>query len=106
MIKLLTNNIEKLFELSEFELDEIDGDAVIFLPKEGKILALNGTASFIWNKLVASQRETIELSVDTLASEVMLHYNCDEDSFDSIADDVTETIGLLVDSRALILQDV
>ncbi len=80
-----------------FELEEIDGEILLYSPSSTRSVYLNATASLIWRLCDGS------VSVGDIVHQL-------EDAFpearDNIAGDVTRSIRLFVDNGAMVLEPV
>ena len=78
--------------LDDFQLEEIDGEVLLYSPKATRSIYLNPSASLIWHRCTGdfTTREIIESLQEQFP-----------DDADSIAEDVTSTIDKFLQSEAI-----
>ncbi len=78
--------------VSGFELEEIDGELLLYSPELNRSIHMNSTASIIWR--LCDGRMTVAELIELLASAF-------PESEDAIEQDVSDTIDLLVQHGAV-----
>ncbi len=88
--------LEKIPQSVEgFELEEIDGEILLYSPSSTRSVYLNSTASLIWQLCDGKQ------SIKQIITQLQKAF---PDAKDSIEDDVTRSIQLFVDNQAISLE--
>lgn len=78
--------------IADFQLEEIDGEVLLYSPKATRSIYLNPSASLIW-RLCTGEFSTQEI-IDTLREQF-------PEQAESIADDVMTTLDQFVESQAI-----
>ena len=78
--------------LADFQLEEIDGEVLLYSPKATRSIYLNPSASLIW-RLCTGEFSTQEI-IDSLQEQF-------PEQADTIADDVVATLDQFIDSHAI-----
>jgi hypothetical protein len=78
--------------IADFQLEEIDGEVLLYSPKATRSIYLNPSASLIW-RLCTGEFSTQEI-IDTLQEQF-------PEQADTIADDVISTLNRFVESQAI-----
>jgi hypothetical protein len=78
--------------IADFQLEEIDGEVLLYSPKATRSIYLNPSASLIW-RLCTGEFSTQEI-IDSLRDQF-------PEQADSIEDDVMTTLDLFVESQAI-----
>ena len=81
---------------SSFELEEIDGELLLYSPQSTRSIYMNSTASIIWRLCDG------KLSVGEIVS---LLQEAFPEAGDSIAEDVKDSIELFINNNAIELTD-
>ena len=105
MLILIANGENTLYELNKYMIEKLDNDIILYLEKEEKILTMNETASFIWNKLVEADAKEEAISDKDIVNEMINVYKCKPEQFLSILTDVSNSIELLINSNAIIVKN-
>ncbi len=78
--------------IADFQLEEIDGEVLLYSPKATRSIYLNPSASLIW-RLCTGEFSTQEI-IDTLREQF-------PEQAETIADDVMTTLNKFVESQAI-----
>jgi hypothetical protein len=78
--------------IADFQLEEIDGEVLLYSPKATRSIYLNPSASLIW-RLCTGEFSTQEI-IDSLRDQF-------PEQADSIEDDVMTTLDLFLESQAI-----
>jgi hypothetical protein len=78
--------------IADFQLEEIDGEVLLYSPKATRSIYLNPSASLIW-RLCTGEFSTQEI-IDSLRDQF-------PEQADSIEDDVMTTLDLFIESQAI-----
>jgi len=78
--------------LADFQLEEIDGEVLLYSPKATRSIYLNSSASLIW-RLCTGEFSTQEI-IDSLQERF-------PEQADTIAEDVVATLDQFVESQAI-----
>ena len=81
---------------SSFELEEIDGELLLYSPESTRSIYMNSTASIIW-RLCDGKLSTVEI--------ISLLKEAFPDAGDSIEQDVLDSIELFVTNNAIEMLD-
>lgn len=94
MMETTLNDIaqKKPRTLDDFQLEEIDGEVLLYSPKATRSIYLNPSASLIWHLC------TGDFSVQEIIESLQEQF---PDDADSIADDVATTINKFLESEAI-----
>ena len=78
--------------IADFQLEEIDGEVLLYSPKATRSIYLNPSASLIW-RLCTGEFSTQEI-IDSLRNQF-------PEQADSIEDDVMATLDQFIESQAI-----
>jgi hypothetical protein len=78
--------------IADFQLEEIDGEVLLYSPKATRSIYLNPSASLIW-RLCTGEFSTQEI-IDSLKEQF-------PEETDTIADDVVTTLNQFVEAHAI-----
>ena len=78
--------------ISDFQLEEIDGEVLLYSPKATRSIYLNPSASLIW-RLCTGEFSTQEI-IDSLQEQF-------PEQADTIVDDVNTTLNQFLESQAI-----
>ena len=84
--------LKKPRTLNDFQLEEIDGEALLYSPSATRSIYLNPSAALIWH-LCTGEHTTGEI-IETLQEQF-------PEQADSIEDDVTSTLEKFLESQAV-----
>lgn len=83
--------------------EELDGEMVLFNEESEQIVILNQTAVYIWNEIVACEQIGADIQTVDIVNVLRSVYNLSEDMFETLHNDVDETIEELLDSGLLVV---
>ena len=78
------------------EVENIEGELVVYSKENKKIIVFNKTASFIWDIITKSYDNNIDITIDYICDEVMKNYNIQETETQEICNDVQEIINRFI----------
>ena len=78
--------------IPEIEIENIEGELVMYSQVSKKIIVFNKTASLIWNMIKESYDKDVDLSMDYLSDQIIKFYHIPEEKKQQIVKDIQEII--------------
>ena len=82
----------------------VDGDIILCLNDEKKIIVMNNTASCIWKEIQLSFDSKKDISDDKIAHVIMKKYDLDNTMYSKVIEDIAIVINKFKDDDMLILE--
>lgn len=88
--------------IPEIEIENIEGELVMYSQVSKKIIVFNKTASLIWNMIKESYDKDVDLSIDYLSDEIIEFYHIPEEKKQQIVKDIQEIIDQFLKENLLV----
>ena len=88
--------------IPEIEVENIEGELVMYSQVSKKIIVFNKTASLIWNMIKESYDKDVDLSMDYLSDEIIKFYHIPEKEKHQIVEDIQEIIDQFLKENLLV----
>ena len=88
--------------IPEIEIENIEGELVMYSQVSKKIIVFNKTASLIWNMIKESYDKDVDLSMDYLSDQIIKFYHIPEEKKQQIVKDIQEIIDQFLKENLLV----
>lgn len=88
--------------IPEIEVENIEGELVMYSQVSKKIIVFNKTASLIWNMIKESYDKDVDLSMDYLSDQIIKFYHIPEEKKQQIVKDIQEIIDQFLKENLLV----
>lgn len=104
-MNLILNERNGQYVMCEHEVENLEGEMILYIPEVNKIISLNETATFVWRLVVLAGEQKVDLSDIKLARTVIQFYECNENLFEAILNDVRDILNIFISESALVCQN-
>ena len=94
MLQVISSGKKTIYKILESRVETLDGEAFIYAPKIEKVVALNKTATLIW-EYITSCNNLNPVSTEAIADDIILKTSCDINLKLSIINDINSMIAQL-----------
>ena len=88
--------------IPEIEIENIEGELVMYSQVSKKIIVFNKTATLIWNMIKESYDKDVDLSMDYLSDQIIKFYHIPEEKKQQIVKDIQEIIDQFLKENLLV----